>query len=282
MARVLTLMLWLLMIKGCGGSGGDGPAAPSAGVDAEVAYGDEPLQYGQLRVPAGVGPFPLVVVIHGGCWLQSVATLDYISPLAEALTDAGWASYNIEYRSSDSSGGGWPGTFEDIAAAIDFTPMLAAAYNLDLSRLAVVGHSAGGHLALWAASRNQLPPHSVLYRPQPVVPATAVGLAAITDLANYPQQNPSCGRPIAALVGQRPATPERLAETSPLAMGPAAAAVSLILGDRDRIVPLAQAESYQRLSPQTRLVTVSGDHFTLTNPQDQAFSALLAALNGGP
>jgi acetyl esterase/lipase len=158
-----------------------------------------------------------VVVIHGGCWLQSVATLDYLSPLAEALTDAGWASYNLEYRSTDSSGGGWPGTFEDIAAAIDFTPMLAATYNLDLSRLAVVGHSAGGHLALWAASRNQLPAQSVLYRPQPVVPATAVGLAAITDLANYPQQNPSCGRPIAALVGQQPATPERLAETSPLA-----------------------------------------------------------------
>ncbi|MBQ1783990.1 MAG: alpha/beta hydrolase [Gammaproteobacteria bacterium] len=281
MARVLMVMAWLLMMNGCGGSGGDGAAAPTAAVNRMVAYGDEPLQYGQLRVPAGVGPFPLVVLIHGGCWLQSVATLDYISPLAEALTEAGWASYNIEYRSTDSSGGGWPGTFEDIAAAIDFTPMLAAAYNLDLTRLAVVGHSAGGQLALWAASRNQLPAQSVLYRPQPVVPTVAVGLAAITDLASYPQQNPSCGRPIAALVGQRPATPERLAETSPLAMGPAAAAVSLILGDRDRIVPLAQAESYQLLSPQTRLVTVSGDHFTLTNPQDEAFTALLATLEQG-
>lgn len=282
MARVLTLMLWLLMMKGCGGSGGDGAAAPTAAVNTMVAYGAEPLQYGQLRVPAGVGPFPLVVVIHGGCWLQSVASLDYISPLAEALTEAGWASYNIEYRSTDSSGGGWPGTFADIAAAMDLTPMLAAAYNLDLSRLAVVGHSAGGQLALWAASRNQLPEQSVLYRPQAVLPATAVGLAAITDLASYPQQNPSCGRPIAALVGQRPATPERLTETSPLAMVPAAAAVTLILGDRDAIVPPAQAESYQRLSPQTRLVTVSGDHFTLTNPQDAAFTALLAALDGQP
>src|SRR5215210_6101524 len=129
-----------------------GPSAvdklPSKPADAKVAYGSDPLQFGELRLPKGTGPFPVAVVIHGGCWVSEFATLQNTAAAADALRDAGVATWNIEYRRSNNPGGGWPGTFMDVAAATDYVRELARRYTLDLTRVLAIGHSAGAHLAL--------------------------------------------------------------------------------------------------------------------------------------
>ena len=129
---------------------------PSKPADARISYGPDPLQFGELRLPRGTGPFPLAVVIHGGCWVSEVATLQNTAALADALRDAGIATWNIEYRRVDNPGGGWPGTFTDVADAVDLVRVIAREHPIDLSRVVTIGHSAGAHLALWAAARGRL------------------------------------------------------------------------------------------------------------------------------
>ena len=92
---------------------------PSRPADARVSYGEDALQFGELRLPPGSGPFPVAIVIHGGCWVSRLATLQNTAALADALRDAGVATWNVEYRRLDSQGGGWPGTFADVGAAAD-------------------------------------------------------------------------------------------------------------------------------------------------------------------
>jgi len=126
------------------------PPPPAA--DARLAYGPEPLQFGDLRAPAGEGPFPLAIVIHGGYWKANY-NLIHTGHLCWALTEDGVATWNVEYRSLGDPGGGWPGTGEDIARAVEFIPKLP----VDHTRIVLVGHSAGGQLALWAAKKARLP-----------------------------------------------------------------------------------------------------------------------------
>ncbi|RSV20803.1 alpha/beta hydrolase [Sphingomonas sp. ABOLH] len=120
------------------------------------AYGPDPLQIGELRLPAGPGPFPVVMVIHGGCWTKGYETLAGTAPLASALTDKGVATWNIEYRQVGDTRGGWPGTFQDWGAALDHLRVLARTQPLDLKHVVTVGHSAGAHAALWLAARPRL------------------------------------------------------------------------------------------------------------------------------
>lgn len=132
-------------------------ALPSKPPDARIFYGRDPLQFGDLRLPKGSGPHPVAIVIHGGCWLSAMADLRNTAALADALRDNGVATWNIEYRREDSPGGGWPGTFQDVAHAADFLRQIALKYSLDLGRVVALGHSSGGHLALWLAARHRLP-----------------------------------------------------------------------------------------------------------------------------
>ena len=141
---------------------------PSKPADTRIPYGSDPLQFGELRLPKGSGPFPLAVVIHGGCWVRTYATLQNTAALADSLRDAGIATWNIEYRRVDDPGGGWPGTFTDIADAIDLVRVIARDHPIDLSRVVTVGHSAGAHLALWAAARGRLAKDSQVYRGNPL------------------------------------------------------------------------------------------------------------------
>ncbi len=134
----------------------DVDALPSKPADTKIPYGADPQQFGELRLPKGSGPFPVAVVIHGGCWVSNFATLQNTAALSDALRDAGIATWNIEYRRADNPGGGWPGTFADVADATDKLREIAKAHPLDLSRVVTVGHSAGAHLALWAAARPKM------------------------------------------------------------------------------------------------------------------------------
>jgi arylformamidase len=130
---------------------------------ARIAYGPDSLQFGDLRLPDTPGPHPVVIVIHGGCWVSRFANIRNSTALADALRDAGFATWNVEYRRTDSPGGGWPNTFLDVARATDHLRELAKRYPLDLTRTVAVGHSAGGHLAammlacVWPAFARDLP-----------------------------------------------------------------------------------------------------------------------------
>src|SRR5687768_12371476 len=118
---------------------------PSKPADTRIPYGEDGQQFGELRLPKGNGPFPLAIVIHGGCWL-SRWTLTNTAPLADALRDAGVATWNLEYRRVDHPGGGWPGTFTDIADGTDVVRRIAREHPIDLTRVVTIGHSAGAHL----------------------------------------------------------------------------------------------------------------------------------------
>jgi acetyl esterase/lipase len=142
-------------------------AAPKA--DARVAYGPGEFQFADLRVPAGAGPFPVAVVIHGGFW-RAAYDLTHLGRLCEALRQAGVATWSPEFRRIGHAGGGWPGTFEDVRAGAAYLAKIAGVRRLDLGRVVAVGHSSGGHLALWLGAEKPLALRGV------------VALAAVADL----------------------------------------------------------------------------------------------------
>ncbi|HSW11475.1 MAG TPA: alpha/beta hydrolase [Solimonas sp.] len=253
-------------------------AAPLPAIQ-QISYGNAPQQFGRLHLPAGPGPHPVLALIHGGCWQKAIADHEYLEPLAAALARQGWAVWSIEYLGTDEPGGGWPNTFLDVANAIDQLRTLAPQHALDLKRLAFAGHSAGGHLALWAASRSQLPRNSRAATGSPLLPQRVIGLAAITDLASYQRDNRDCGAAIPFLRGSA-----RLDEVSPLQMLPPAAAVTLIRADDDAIVPASQALDYGRAATARGVklsqVRIAGDHFSVAEPLDPGLQALLDALAG--
>lgn len=210
-----------------------------------IAYGKGPQQFGELRVPKGDGPFPVIVVIHGGCW-QNAFDYIYMTRLARWLTEHGVATWTIEYRRLGDDGGGWPGTFLDVAAATDALRGFASKSALDLNRVFAAGHSAGGQLALWLASRGKLPESSELYRRDPVAVRGVIGLAAITDLARYRIGPPnSCHSSVEPLLGGGPdKVPARYAETSPSQRLPLGVAQIFIQGEKDPIVDTASIRDY--------------------------------------
>jgi acetyl esterase/lipase len=256
----------------------DRPAPPSG---LREPYGAAPQQWGELFLPRGQGPFAVVVLFHGGCW-RAQFDLAYMRHAATALRDAGLAVWLPEFRRIGDTGGGWPGTFADAAAATDALAGLAARFPLDLTRVVASGHSAGGHLALWVASRPVSPAASRdIAPPMRVMPKAVVGLAAITDLARYSAPT-GCGSAVAPLLGGAPAeVPERVVAASPVAM-PGPAAVWLVTGAADATVPPAQAEAYLAAQGGTgTAVTVTSvpmaGHFDVVAPWQPAWAPVLAA-----
>jgi len=269
----------LLLVSGCA------VVPPPPPIDAQrIAYANaDPLQFGELSLPAGDGPFPLAIVIHGGCWRADVVSLRSTARLASALRDAGVATWNIEYRRVGDAGGGWPGTFRDVAAANDFARTLARTHPLDLSRVVVVGHSAGAHLALWSAARPRLPSESDLHTESPLRPSGVVALAGPGDLRSFAAPGGSiCGRGTleTLLGGTFEAVPEHWAQGSPAALLPLGVPQTLIVGTRDRVIPSRIVEAYEQAAlaagDRVKLVEVTGaDHMQLVEPGSQAWPAVL-------
>jgi len=253
-------------------------AMPSRPADARVTYGPAPEQFGELRLPSGPGPHPVVVLIHGGCW-RAEYDIAHIAPLATALAVDGWAVWAIEYRRVGSPGGGWPGTFRDVGAAIDHLRTLAKAHSLDLSRIIAAGHSAGGHLALWSAARGVLAKDSPIASPDPLLPFGVVALAGITDLTTYASPN-GCGSAVVPLLGGDAKTMgERYAQASPVTTVPAVP-LQLIVGTADTIVPRTQADALVRVVGARATLRVAEDagHFDLIAPDREAWAATRDAL----
>lgn len=218
---------------------------PPAGL--RIPYGRLPEQCGELRLPAsGNGPFPVMIVIHGGCW-RNRHSLEYISRLADWLTrEHGFATWNIEYRRLGDAGGGWPGTHQDVGRAVDFLRTLAEAYPLDLGHVLAAGHSAGGQLALWLATRGRLGSASALHVADALPIHGVLGLAAITDLDTYRIGPPdSCNAAVEPLLGGTPEQhPLRYADTSPLRRLPLGVPAAFVQGALDAIVTEASVSHF--------------------------------------
>jgi acetyl esterase/lipase len=245
------------------------------------AYGPHPDQYGELWLPEGARLPGTVVVIHGGFWRARYdASLG--RPLARDLAARGWVTWNIEYRRV-ARGGGWPGTLEDVSAAID----LLATLGVDQSRTVAIGHSAGGHLAAWAASRPNLADGTPGADPA-VRLSGVVTQAGVLDLVTAAQTGVG-GRAVPDLLGGMPGeVPQRYAVADPLTLAPAPAAVVCLHSRRDEAVPFAQSEAYvaaaHRAGARARLVETKGDHMALVDPGSPEWATvveLLPELLGG-
>jgi acetyl esterase/lipase len=227
-------------------------ALPSSPADHRIQYGSGPFQFGDLRLPKASHRHPVAVVIHGGCWKSKhgdlTADLENTSPLSSALTSLGIATWNIEYRQIDNPGGGWPGTFDDVAKAVDYLRVLAKSYPLDLTRVVVIGHSAGGHLGIWAAARQRLSQESPLFSTKPLRVTGVVNLAGPGDLENFlPLESLVCGDAVITnLMGGSPSdVPDRYRDGSPSNLLPIGVKQLLIVGAQDKTVPPEIVEKYR-------------------------------------
>lgn len=272
------------------------PAPPP---DQVLRYGPGPDQVADLWLPlprpdgghAGHGgraaaAAPLVVFLHGGFW-RAAFDRSHAGSLASALAGRGYAVCVPEYRRTGQIGGGWPGTFDDVAAAVDALPGLvheAAAELVDTASVLLAGHSAGGHLALWAAARTLLPAGTAWHRE--TLPVRGIlGLAAVTDLAACDRLNLGRGAAQLLMGGGRDRHPERYAVADPARLVPLGAPVRLVHGTDDDVVPRQLSLDYAALA-----VDAGGDvacdilpgcgHFEVIDPLSGAWPRVLAALDG--
>jgi acetyl esterase/lipase len=249
--------------------------------DKRLAYGHDPLEFGDLRVPDGDGPFPLVIAIHGGYW-RNAYDLVHLGHLCAALTAQGMATFNLEYRRVGDAGGAWPGTFQDVAAGTRWIVDHAAGYNLDPARVVVIGHSAGGHLASWIGSLARVPGRSPIAA-GPIPLRGVISLAGLLDLEEAWKRHLSNDAVVELLGGTPAEVPERYAAASPLALLPVTTPHVLLHGDDDDLVPLAISEQYQTQvvatgSTSELCVLPAMDHFDVIDPQSPAWPTVLAAV----
>jgi acetyl esterase/lipase len=255
-----------------------------------ITYGDQGMQRADLWLPSGKGPHPTVLMVHGGCWQTEIADRRIMNWIAADLQRRGIAVWNIDYRGVDRNGGGYPGTFADAAAAADALRLHAPRYNLDLSPLVAVGHSAGGHLALWLAARpaakgradNPLIPRgSPLLAADPLRIDSVVSLGGLADLelAATPPGS-GCGTDVIEKLVGPPTLSSRnvYADTSVPRLGPLGVKQVLINGRDDRIIPVEYAYDYQRKmraagdEVRVRMLDRTG-HVELIAPETEAWAA---------
>lgn len=298
----LLTVLALTAFVGCGGGGGSSSGGQQGSSQAIVTgppqepeldpadvilnltrleWGPGDYSFGDLYRPDHIsGPIPVVVMIHGGCWL-SAYNLTLQASLSEAIARRGFAVWNIEYRRL-GNGGEWPVIFWDVSLATNFLTTIAEEYNLDLDRVSAMGHSSGGHLALWLASRHKLTNNSLVYERNPIPIRGVVGLGAITDLESSICSS-SVPRLIDLAVLNEAETSQRLAETSPRAMLPIGIASILISGSDDTIAPADNVQAYVddavRSGDFTEHLIIEGaDHFDLINSDFMDLNLLMNSL----
>ena len=235
---------------------------PVSNTYTKYSYGDSSLQYG-LYYPAQTSDSDLVVFIHGGCWLNAF-DIEHSKPLASALAQSGFSVWNIEYRRTGDEGGGWPGSFEDIKSSINFIAALKKQRKVSFNRLILMGHSAGGHLALLAASSDLN-----------IVVEQVVGLAAITDVHAYAAGENSCQSATPRFMGGTVAEQTEAYQAATIVGKKLNAKALLLHGSADSIVPLSQAKAID-----TKLIELEGaGHFDWIHPGSDAFKVIIKYLN---
>lgn len=291
MGRGFFAFLALLWLGACAGQPAD--EEPEAGVimqwpdlldrdrprpDAQISYGDDPLQLVDVWIPKSDGPHPAVIMIHGGCWQTAIAERDIMNWIAEDLRKDGIGVWNIEYRGVDR-GGGYPGTFEDVGAAADLFMTRGAEFGLDTRRRVAIGHSAGGHLALWLAMRPALDLDEPLRGQDPIRIDTAISQGGLPDLrAGEKREGHPCGTEAPAQMAGG-----RYALTSPPEMPAAPSKQVLFNNDQDHVAPPKYAEAYRQIMERRGLpvethVGRNAGHVELIAPETESWAAQKAAI----
>ncbi len=259
--------------------------------DRRIHYGTDESQFADLWLPRGPVPasgWPVVAFLHGGWWSSGFDLL-YGGFLCRALRDSGVAVWSIEYRRTGITGGGWPATFQDAAAGFDHLALLREPAQLDLGRVVAVGHSAGGHLALWLAGRAHIPESSVLHAPQPRVALRGVvGLAAAADLGLLLELSVGTFAGdrlwVEHLMGGSPAAlPLRYAAADPGRLLPLVCAQALVQGSDDGQIPPGLPERWavkvRRNNGSCSVTRVpEADHFDVVDPRSRAWPVVRAAI----
>jgi acetyl esterase/lipase len=235
---------------------------PPTPADARLAYGTDPSQFGELRLPKTKGPFPVVMNIHGGFW-RAKYDLAHTGHLCAALTAKGLATWNVEYRRVGNKGGGWPGTFEDIRNAYRYLSQLAQKYGLDTARTVVMGHSAGGQLTLCLAGHEPS-----LKR--------AISLAGVVDLRQAWELHLSDNAVVEFLGGTPKDVPEHYREADPMALKISQTTQWLIHGAADNVVPPPFSRNYAEdkkpLGEDVHYLEIStAGHYDLIDPRSTAW-----------
>jgi acetyl esterase/lipase len=276
--RWTPFFLVLALLAGACGADPVSDSRSTSGSTQRISYGDDALQFGDLTVPAGTGPHPVVVFIHGGFWLNQF-DLTLSEPQAADAVANGYATWNVEYRRVGDAGGGYPGTLDDIAAAVDQLAELADEYDLDLDRVTVVGHSAGGQLAFWVGQRSRIAAGEPGADPL-VIPALVVGQAPVADLTTNLDLG---GGAVERFMGASPVDePGWYAVADPARLLPIAVPQLLIQGADDRIVPADRGAAYAALvdDPERLEVLVfdGADHFDVIDATHESWAAVLERL----
>jgi len=254
-------------------AGEDILSKPQPPPDIRVAYGSDPNQFVEVRVPLTHGPYPAVLNLHGGFW-RSKYDLAHAGHLCEALRSAGIATFNAEYRRVGNPGGGWPSTFEDIRSAYRFVRQEQARFQLDLTRLAVMGHSAGGQLALCLAA------HEPSLR-------RVISLAGVVDLKKAYALHLSNDAVSEFLGGAPDAVPDHYHEANPMELSISKTRQWLVHGSEDEVIPPEFSRDYvaqkKKSGESVELLEIPhAGHFELIDPASEAFkqvsSAVLSAL----
>jgi acetyl esterase/lipase len=251
--------------------------------DERTHYGSDPNQFADLRFPNEKGRSPLLFVVHGGFW-QSRYDLSHIGHLCAALTSKGIITCSIEYRRIGNPGGGWPGTFQDVSLAT--RNLLQKMWNdsrFDRDRTAIVGHSAGGHLALWLVGSHRVSKSSPLHDNPRRNIGGAISLAGVSDLRLAWRQRLGHGIVTQLMEGTPDEYPDRYDAGSPIELLPMGARQVLVHGVADDIVPVSQSEAFvqraEKLGDRPALVKLDGTaHFELIDPESKAWPSVARAV----
>jgi len=252
-----------------------------------LAYGPAPSQYAELFVPAGAGPFPVAVLVHGGCWNSKFGGITQFRNMAGALAARGIAVWNVEYRRIDEPGGGYPGMYLDMHAALDLLKQHAPAHKLDLERIVAVGHSAGGQLVQWIAGRTRIPASSPLHQGNPLPIDRIVSLGGLADLRHEAALiKTSCDRDLAQLAGEASATrPDVLLDTNAADLMPNGTRTWLVTGALDTISPPRVAHDYAARARQAGdmaevVILPQASHYDEVATSSPAWPTVLGVIEG--
>jgi len=245
------------------------------------------VHFGDLRVPKTTklktaAGYPVMVMIHGGAW-RSNTTLDRDIPLVEALTDEGVVTWNIEYSKLGNTGGGYPVTFQDVGEGIDYLRVLATEYDLDLNRVVIMGHSSGGQLALWAASRPNIDNTSVLYVADPLPVKAVISLAGIADLGYALNVGGRVDILTFLDVPDNVAAADLFPNTSPIEMLPITVPTSHFVGTSDDVWRIAAIKRYvaevERLGGEVRITEpIGANEMDIIDPCSPAWPSIVREL----
>src|SRR5262245_467275 len=232
-----------------------------------LAYGIDQFQFGELRLPSGKEPHPAAIVIHGGFWRAKYG-LEYIRPVCAALAEVGIASWNIEYRRIGNPGGGFPGTLDDVVSAGDYFTSITSRFDLDPNRVIAIGHSAGGHLALWLASQKKFL-------------TAAISLSGVVDLRRGWELKLSNNVVGEFLSGSPNEVPDRYAFASPIELLPIGIPQRIFHGTADADVPFEISERYvqaarSRGDDATFIALPDASHYDPVDPRTKEFAQVLA------